>query len=87
MTKIKTPTGCMQLFDDKAIDVVKKSFENVASRKSIDVRNLIETKAKSYYKVLTPCGCAYVKNYGNTRELQAFHKRREVSPLEIITVC
>lgn len=61
--KLTTPIGCVCLKNRNVEETVKSVFAEVCVGNAIEERVIMDAKAKSYYKVATPFGRAYVRDY------------------------
>ncbi len=61
--KMNTPMGYMYLPDERMLENAKTIFAGVSESNPITERVLMGPSAKSNYRVMTPFGYAYLKNY------------------------
>ena len=57
------------------------------NHRELEMRHLMESKAKSYYQIITPFGKAYARSYGDSCKMKCAHdKMYESKKIQIINI-
>lgn len=73
--KVNTLYGFMCLTDDRMVANAKATHNKFINFNDIEARNIMNTKVKSYNKVVTPFGVAFVRSYRNAFEMKCKYDR------------